>query len=96
MMKNSEKHPLTILKELANNQKTISSSKLIPLLDALDRTRIGQAEKINRQSNVLNKMNQELQKLRHKLKEFDNLRVKHSRLKTEHILVLEKLKRSAE
>jgi hypothetical protein len=90
----SAKHPLTIIKELANNQKTISTSKLIPLLDALDKMRIEQAAKINRQTNVLNKMNQELQKLRHKTKEFDNLRVKHSRLKTEHLLVLEKLKRA--
>jgi hypothetical protein len=88
-----DKHPLTLLKELASNQKTVSSSRLMPLLEALDKYRMHDSEKIKRQTNTLNKMNQELQKLQHRVKEFDNIRVKHSRLKTEHVLVLEKLKR---
>lgn len=65
-------------------------------MDGAERERIQQANKIKRQTTTLNRLNKEVQQLRAKVKDFDTIRVKHSRLKTEYALLLEKTKRRGE
>jgi uncharacterized protein involved in exopolysaccharide biosynthesis len=83
------------LKEIANSQKTVSTSKLIPLLEALDKERIRLGSKIKSQTDSINDLNKRYQKLQHRLRDFHELQVKYSALKTNHTLMIEKNKRRA-
>jgi hypothetical protein len=90
-------NPITELKEIVGSQKTVSTSRLEPMVRKLEKIMIKQQQHANSQSKRLRDMNDQLQRVRSKsdkrkamVEDYENLKLHHRNLTREYNLLLEK------
>jgi len=92
-------NPIEQLNTIIANQKTVSTTKLLPIVKAFTKMYNNTVQKMNSQKNTINELNKKYQhasKRAHERKEMaeqhERLKVHHRNLEREYNLLLEKLK----
>lgn len=91
--------PIRELKQIIATQKTISTTRLAPLVEQIEKHYTQRDEKINAQQNSLKRMNIRYQREKDKadrrkaaMQDYENLKVNHQNLRREFNVLSNRLK----
>lgn len=90
-------NPIEQLNSIITNQKTVSTTKLVPIAKAFTKMYNNTVQKMNSQKNALAELNKKYQQAKHKAdkrlkmaEQYERLKVHHRNLEREYNLLLEK------
>jgi len=93
-------NPIEQLNTIITNQKTVSTTKLVPIVKAFIKMYNNTVQKLNSQKNTINELNKKYQQAKHKadkrlemVEQYERLKVHHRNLEREYNLLLEKMKK---
>jgi hypothetical protein len=91
-------NPIEQLNTIIANQKTVSTSKLMPIVKAFIKMYNNTAQKVNSQTNTINDLNKKYQQVKHKagkrkemVEQYERLKIHHRNLERQYNLLLEKV-----
>ncbi|MFS0820772.1 hypothetical protein [Bacillus sp. 1P02SD] len=93
-----EMNPIDQINTIIANQKTVSTTKLVPIVKAFAKMYINTVQKMNNQKNTINELNKKYQQAKHKadkrlevVEQYERLKIHHRNLEREYNLLLEKM-----
>ncbi|MFS0822153.1 hypothetical protein [Bacillus sp. 1P02SD] len=93
-------NPIDQLNTIINSQKTVSTTKLAPIVKSFMKMYNNTAQKVNSQKNKIDELNKKYQQAKHKadkrlelVEQHERLKIHHRNLEREYNLLLEKVKK---